>query len=233
VTPKYKLVLKLKYKILTAPYTIDFVFTKENNFSYVPGQYMEWTLPNYKSDDRGNRRYFTLASSPTEDNIRIGVKFNQPGSSFKTAMLAMTDEPVVAGQLAGDFTLPRNKKEKSVFIAGGIGITPFRSMIKYLVDKNEKRDIVLIYSNKNESEIVYKDVFNEAQSKLGIKVVYYSSDLQGHFNQDNMSAMVPDYKERIFYISGPHGLVAGTENLLSSMGVDKQKIKTDYFPGFA
>ncbi|MCX6727133.1 MAG: RnfABCDGE type electron transport complex subunit D [Candidatus Shapirobacteria bacterium] len=233
VSPKYKLVLKLKDKIEIAPNTLDFVFEKEKGFNFIPGQYMEWTLPGDKSDNRGNRRYFTLASSPTEDNIRLGVKFNNPGSSYKKIMLEMKDETVVASQLAGDFTLPNNSKEKSVFIAGGIGITPFRSMIKYLLDKNDKRDIVLIYANKNKNEAVYQEIFDEAKAKLGIKVIYFSTDSEGHFNKENLKKMVPDYQIRKFYISGTHGLVAATENLLASMSVSEGKIKTDYFPGFA
>src|ERR1700731_4179463 len=76
----------------------------------------------------------------------------------------------VGAQIAGDFTLPSDPKQKLVFIAGGIGITPFRSMLKYLLDMGERRDIVLFYVNRTADDIAYKDILSEAQTKLGIKV---------------------------------------------------------------
>jgi len=83
VSPKVKLFLQLKEKIQVGSDIIDFVFIPHQNFSFSPGQYMEWTLAHRHVDSRGNRRYFTLASSPTENTLRIGVRFNNPSSSFK------------------------------------------------------------------------------------------------------------------------------------------------------
>jgi ferredoxin-NADP reductase len=243
VSPKEKLVLSLSEKIMTAPDTYDFVFNLKQKINFSPGQYMEWTLPHMSVDSRGNRRYFTLASSPTENNVRLGIKFNHPGSSFKNALLKMDRSDSIAGsQRAGDFTLPANKTEKLVFIAGGIGITPFRSMLKYLIDINEKRDVVLFYSNKTPEEIVYNDVFTEAGQKLGIKTVYTITDTKsvpvgwtgeiGRLNSDMLKRTVPDYLSRKFYLSGPHNLVTSFEEILKNMGVKDTRIVIDFFPGF-
>ena len=79
---------------------------------------------------------------------------------------------LLAGQIAGDFTLPRDPRQKLVFIAGGIGITPFRSMLKYLLDVQQRRDIALFYINKAANEIVYTDVLNAAQATLAVKAFY-------------------------------------------------------------
>jgi glycine betaine catabolism B len=232
VNPKQKFLLTLRDVIQTAPDMIDFIFSPNKKMLFIPGQYMEWTFSHNNPDNRGNRRYFTLASSPTESKLRIGVKFYPQSSSFKKAMISKLPSTIVATQLAGDFTLPKNPKEKCVFIAGGIGITPFRSMIKYLIDTNQKRDIILLYSNKDASEIVYRDVFDQAKSQLGIKVVYHITSESGHFNQNNLPQLVPDFQKRTFYISGPRTLVNTTEHLLQSLGVENKKIKTDFFPGF-
>ena len=241
VSPKEKLILKLKERIQTSPDTFDFIFPLIKKISYLPGQYMEWTLPHEKADSRGNRRYFTLASSPTEDNLRIGVKFNQPSSSFKKALLKGSIN-IVATQRAGEFTLPSNLKQKLVFMAGGIGITPFRSILKYLIDKNENRDIILLFSNKRAEEIVYQDIFKEAQEKLDVKVIYTITDSSnpppgwtgktGRIDQDMIKSEVQDYRERKFYLSGPHGMVEAYKNTLKEMGVLPKNIKEDYFPGF-
>ncbi len=242
VSPRIKRVLSLKQKLQIAPDIYDFIFNPGTKLSFVPGQYMEWTLAYHNLDSRGNRRYFTIASSPTEDDLRIGVKFYPNSSSYKKTLSNLGDQRIVAAQLAGDFTLPKDPGEKLVFIAGGIGVTPFRSMIKYLLDTNEKRDIVLFFSNKFAQDVVYTDVFDEASQKLGIKTVYTLTEIPqippswkgkvGFVDENMIKTEVPDYKERIFYLSGPHGMVSAFQKTLSSMEVSSQHIKTDFFPGY-
>jgi len=227
VRPKVKIRLKLKEKNKLSPDISDFVFESENKFSFDAGQYMDWTLPDQKSDSRGNRRYFTVASSPTENEVHIGVRFSPNGSSFKNHLSSLNiGDEIVAGGLNGNFNLPKDKNKKLAFIAGGIGVTPFRSMIKYMLDKNEKRDAALFYSVKAEQDLVYKDVFDEAQKYLGLKTVYQV----GVITEDMIKKEVPDYKERQFYISGPHVMVTAFEDILKKLGV--KNIKTDFFPGY-
>lgn len=247
VSPKEKLFLKLKERIQVGTDTFDFVFQKDKQFNFQPGQYMEWTLKHSKPDSRGNRRYFTLASSPTEPKIRLGVKFypkENKQSSFKKRLMALPiGEKLVAAERSGDFVLPKDKDQELVFIAGGIGITPFRSMIQYLLDKREPRNITLLYSNKKVSDIAYREVFEQAEKQLGIKTVYAITDkdeittdnsmYNGFIDAQVIQKEVPDYMHKTFYISGPHGMVRAFENTLRSMGIPKRNIKIDFFPGFA
>jgi len=243
VSPKAKLMLQLKEKIRIGPDLYDFIFVPKKRLSYAPGQYMEWTLGHADPDNRGNRRYFTLASSPTEPNLRLGIKFYPNSSSYKRSMLAMDrDTEIMAAQLAGDFTLPRNPRQKCVFIAGGIGITPFRSMIKFLIDTGQRRPVVLFYSNRTANEILYADVFNQAQ-QIGIKTVYTLTDATkapstwkgytGHISERMIQHEVPDYRRCVFYLSGPNSMVNAFEHTLLRMGVHRSHIKKDFFPGFA
>jgi len=128
-------------------------------------------------------------------------------------------------------------------MAGGIGITPFRSMIRYLVDHNEERPITLLYSNRTAPEIVYADLLEEARNQLGIKTVYTLTDLRcvpadwqggiGRVDAEMIAKTVPDYRERTFYLSGPRSLVVGFEDVLRNIGIPRRRIKTDFFPGFA
>jgi len=244
VSPKQKLVLKLKERVQVAQDTYDFVFSNPRPFYFKPGKYLEWTLDYNKIDSRGNRRYFTIASSPTEKEIRIGIKFYPNGSSFKKKLLSINESDiVVASGLAGNFTMPGNKKKKLVFIAGGIGITPFRSMIKYLLDMKQKRDIVLLYSNRTPADIAYRDILDQAQNYLGIKTVYTITDKvpansvwqgkTGYIDAKMIQQEIPDYKERYFYLSGTHGMVTTFDHTLQEMGVGESHIKKDFFPGFA
>lgn len=247
VSPKTKLVLRLKQKIRLAPDIYDFVFATPQKFAFEPGQYMEWTLGHNDSDTRGNRRYFTLASSPTESELRLGVKFYDHSSSYKQAMLVMNDKTeIVAAQLAGDFVLPRDPAQKCVFIAGGIGITPYRSMLKYLLDARQKRPIVLFYVNRNVHDIVYKDILDRAERELGIKTIYTLSDTKatlppgwankityGRPTVQMIKTQVSDYKRCWFYISGPQAMVDTYKALLRDMHVPAAHIKTDLFAGLA
>lgn len=234
VSSKEKLLLKLKKKIQIAPDIYDFVFGLDRKILYEAGQYMEWTLSHKNPDSRGNRRYFTLASSPTEETLRIGVKFYPNGSSFKKALLSMrTGDRIVASQLAGEFSLPKDQLKKLVFIAGGIGVTPYRSIIKYLLDTTERRNIILLYSSKKEADFVYQDIFSEAFKRLGVKTFYTATEKGEVIDQATIKSKVPDYKERIFYISGPHAMVDAFKKVCKEMGIPGSQIKVDFFPGYA
>ena len=243
-SPKYKMMLTLLRKEQVAHDTYDFVFKKDRNINFKPGQYLEWTLAHGESDTRGVRRFFTIASSPTENEIRMGIKFYPNPSTFKMMLADMqAGEQIVASQLSGDFTMPKDRNKKLVFIAGGIGITPFRSMIKYMVDTNDQRDVTLFYSNRELADVAYTDIFDEAHEKLGIKTVYTLTERDkvpanwlggvGFFDADSIKREVPDYIQCVFYLSGPQSLVLAFEETLGKMGVPRLQIRTDYFPGFA
>jgi ferredoxin-NADP reductase/Na+-translocating ferredoxin:NAD+ oxidoreductase RnfD subunit len=244
VSPKVKYLLSLQNRIEVGKSIHDFIFVPDRAVRFRPGQYMEWTLAHAHSDDRGNRRYFTLASSPTEKEVHLGIRFNDPSSSFKKKMLELPQGgTMIAGQLAGEFTLPKDPNKKLVFIAGGIGITPFRSMVKYLVDRGEKRLVTLFYSNRTVSEIAYKDIFDEAERKLGMRTIYAITDpgetlpegngYRGRIDAALIQRVVPDYRERMFYVSGTHAMVTAFKKTLHDLGVHRSQIKTDFFPGFA
>lgn len=231
---KDKLILTLDQKRLISPQTFDFVFKLNKKFIYKAGQYMEWTLSHQNPDSRGIRRYFTLASSPTEDDLKIGIKFYENSSTFKKALIALKrGDKIVASNLAGEFTLPSDLSKKIVFLAGGIGITPVRSMIKYLLDSSQTRDIYLFYSNKLEAEIVYRDIFEKAK-KIGLKVIYINTDQDGYLTKDMILQHVSDYRDRIYYLSGPHSMVdAFSKMLKKDLRLPEAQIKIDFFPGYA
>lgn len=244
VSPKTKLFPVLKQKVRVAADTIDFVFAPDRPLKYMPGQYIEMTLPHTHTDSRGDRRYFTLASSPTEPDIHLGIKFYEPGSSFKQAMLAMDkDSQSVIARVSGDFTLPKDASRKLAFIAGGIGITPFRSMTKYLLDTNDKRNLVLLYGAGQWKDVAYAPVFEEAHSRLGMRIIYALSNQpqaervpyayqQTRITEDLMRREMPDYQERVFFISGTHPMVSDVTQTLRKLGVPGHHIKTDFFPGY-
>ena len=242
MSPIVKAKLRLQAHTWYGASTQDIAFIPEYAFNYKPGQYIEMTLPHASADSRGLRRYFTLASSPTEDTVRIGVRYYENGSTFKQAFQnANEDTELSVGQLGGDFTLPKDPTKKLAFVAGGIGITPFRSMVKYLDDTNDKRSVALLYAERTAEDIAYRDVFENARSNANVSTTYILSaagpDLPhtnyGRITPELIRATIPDYLERIFYISGPQSMVIGVKKELLTLGVPRRNIKTDYFFGYA
>jgi glycine betaine catabolism B len=243
VSPKKNLLLKLSEKIKLAPDIYGFKFKSDQQFNFIPGQYLEWTLPHHNPDSRGNRRYFTIASSPQSQEIELGVKISENSSSYKKALQSMNlGDKLFASHLSGDFTLNEAKNEKLVFIAGGIGVTPFKSIIEYLNNSKQKKDVTLMYACADPSEFVYKELFENAGNQIGLKTIYVLTRPEnapkdwtgktGRINEQMIREEIPDFKDRAFFLSGPNAMVQGYKQLLASLGIPKNQIITDYFPGF-
>lgn len=239
---KRRLKLRLKSSAEAAAGIHEFTFLSDRPFVFKPGQYLEWTLPHKKTDSRGDRRFFTIASSPTESEVKLVIRYDEAhSSSFKRALMAMQPgEAISAAQLTGNFVLPKDKAKKLVFIAGGIGITPFRSMMKYLVDNNDTRSITLYYTSLSAYGFGFWDLFNQAMS-VGLRPYYVITGQEippgwagksGFLTAENIKTEVADYKNNMYYLSGPPMMVGGYKKMLLSAGIPRKNIKTDYFPGF-
>lgn len=242
ISPKGKFALTLVRIEQAGAGAYDFIFKTDRQLKFQPGQYLEWTLGVKHPDNRGNRRHFTIASAPTEADVRLGVKFYAEASTFKRALGAMKPgDQIYASQLGGSFVLPKDPAQKLVFIAGGIGITPFRSMLQDMLDRQEARQVVVLYGNARVQDIAYKSVLDRAQHELGIRTVYAAAAepepiegvYPGFIDAELIKQQVPDYRERVFYISGPHPMVSLLKRTLRGMGVSPLRIKVDFFPGLA
>lgn len=209
----------------------SFLFRPAKPFKFSSGQYVELTLPQSASDSRGNRRYITISSSPTEETVNFSVKIPAKPSAFKAHLAKFKEgDYLLASRLAGSFTLPKNNR-KLVFIAGGVGITPFRSIAKQLIDSRQDRSIDLIYLAKTADEFAFKDLFDAAES-AGIKTSYLATDESGRLTPEKLKKQVPDFKDCLFYISGPYGMVSAIRDAILALGVSSRQIKLDYFPGY-
>lgn len=240
VSPKFRVRMQLKEIQRISDQVYNYIFEPARTFNFLPGQYMEWTLPNVPYDSRGNRRTFTIASSPTEPDVQLGLKYYDLTSTYKATFFDLKPgDSIYASQLSGNFTLTGNENKKLAFIAGGIGITPFRSMIKYLTDNNLQSDIVLLYVVGKAEEFAYVTELLEAAA-VGIKVILVVTDLTyrgagvitAKLRPDLISEFIPDYTERMFYVSGSSAIVDATRGYLRVLGVAKRNIKTDFFSGY-
>ncbi len=235
-TVRQKLFLSLQSSKEVAPNIFEYTFTKPAGLRYEAGQYLEWMLPHKGVDKRGTRRYFTIASAPSETDIRVAMKLPEKMSSFKKAMSTLAVGDIVIGsQRAGDFVLPKDTAQKIGWIAGGIGVTPFVSQARELKTKNQKRDIVLFYATATAADAAYKEDLS-----LVAKVIAVVSSgevpvggLSGYVTKEVIKDNVKDYLERTWYVSGPPPMVEATTKALVLLGVPKRKIVRDFFPGLA
>jgi ferredoxin-NADP reductase len=221
------------------PTTDELVLTSPSPLVFEPGQYLELSLPHSGSDWRGMRRSFSMTSAPGEHEVRLGIKFYEPASSFKTLLRQLPPgSHLTATGTAGSFTLPRSHTTPLLFVAGGIGITPFISQLHDLMKRREQRDIILIYSISSPAELAYRDVLEAA----GIKVIivtrgeiptlpagwYHIND--SSISHDIFMKLAPQITNRHAYISGPPAMIRTYKHLLHGSGV--RRVTTDYFTGY-
>lgn len=239
VSGRRGLSLRLKSRQEIASKIYEFRFER-GDMMFLPGQYLEWTLPHKQVDIRGNRRYFTMASSPTENELILATKMPDKPSSYKQALLSMkVGDKMQATNLAGDFVMDQNTKQ--VWIAGGIGVTPFRSMAKWLIDNNKNVETVLFYACNSYKELAYLDIFKEAE-KVGIRLLPVLKDLSdapkglkietGYVTEEMIKKYVPDFLQYKYYMSGPNIMIENFTKMLRGAGIKSSQIKTDFFPGY-
>lgn len=215
-----------------------FWFKPPQKLDYTAGQYIELYLPHPNPDERGIRHWFTLSSSPTEDNIFITTKFApERSSTFKQTLKALKPgTKVEMVEPEGDFVLPDDPKRPLVFVAGGIGITPFRSMVKYLSDTKAKRDIHLIYALNDIDQAVYLDLFKSYGLKLTLVVKEPPANWDGEsggLDADRILSLIGELDNKLIYISGPEPMVETFNDDLQAKGVPEVQLKTDYFPNYS
>lgn len=209
-------------------------FEKPQGFSYLAGQYVVLVLGN-SSDPM--KKPFTLSSSPTEGFLEITKKLT--GHPFSNALAALKpgDKVSINGPY-GEFIF-HEEYENIGMLSGGIGITPLRSMIKYLVDKKLKNNIILLYSNSSENDIAFREELEDAQKKHpNIKIIDTITrpgpdwkGVTGRINAEMVKKFIPDYRERTFFTCGPTKMVESMVSLLEELQIPEKQIKREIFPG--
>ena len=203
---------------------------------YKPGQYMMMELDAADADN-GNTRPLSIASSTTENFLLFSTKISQTPFKQKYSSLKVGDKVKLKGPM-GIFVLKEDAKEV-VLLGGGIGITPFRDMVKYSCDKKLPVKLVLLYSNRTANDIVYRNewaVFEKQNPNL--KVVHTLTDdanwqgRKGRINEAMIRENCNDINNAMFYICGPPEMVEGLSNLLKTMNVPPMNIKIEKFVGY-
>ncbi len=214
--------------------TKSFRFKKPEGFMHLAGQ---WMYVNIKIEGTSKMHHFTISASPTEDFLEFTKKitdhpYSQALNRFKGGEWAHIDGPY------GDFTYG-GENIKIGALTGGIGITPLRSICKFIVDSKLPTDVKMLYANHTEKDIVFRDQIEEMQKQddgIVVKNVLTKEPewkgLKGHVDAKMIADQIPDYRDRVFYICGPPGMNEAMKKALKGLDVPDNKIKLEDFTGY-
>ncbi len=219
-----------------SPWLSTYYFLPENPFRFTPGEYTELYFPHEHADNRGESRKFSIASSPTERLLAIMVTFTPAnGSSFKTALRsAKPGDYVQLSETMGDFVLPKITSIPLVFIAAGAGISPVLSMLKWMQDKNQRRDTHVIHSVSDEPTLLGTALFSKQASRYTPIVTKPSSTWQGQTERitaQRILQLTGESRGKRYYIAGPEAFAATIKHDLQALGIQPENILTDVFLG--
>lgn len=214
-----------------------FWFEPEKPLRYTAGQFTELTLKHSHPDDRGVKRWFTISSSPTDKLVSITTKFaGEASSSFKKALFNLEpDAQVDLAEAMGDFVLPKLTQTPLIFVAGGIGLTPFHSMFEWLATTGETRNITFLYAVNSEDDIIFQDTFDKAGIHATIVVSNPSAawgGQRGKLSAQMILGLTKPSEDTLIYLSGPEPMLEALQTDLIAEGVGKRQLVTDFFPGY-
>ena len=224
-------------EIIQRTYNVkSFRFRIEEDVDFKAGQFFTVTI---KIGQEERMKHFSFSNSPTEKGY---VEFTKKltNSEFSKALDRLKIGDWARLKLPfGSFVL-KNGHKKIAFLSGGIGITPIRSITKYVVDNKLDIDIVLLYGNRSIKDIAFKEDFDTMQKEYSrLRVVHILSQAEagwpgrtGHINGQIIREEMPDYSQRRFYICGPPGMVEAMRRLLQELALAKESIVTENFTGY-
>jgi ferredoxin-NADP reductase len=239
--PPYKAKLKAQ-KTLCAG-TTAFYFEKPEEFRFEPGQFANFTLRSPGGVDvEGNTRALSIASAPQERDLMVAMRLRS--TAFKSTLHALPlDSELLLQGPYGSMTLSRNGTRPAVFLAGGIGITPFRSLIRNAAEAQSARKIFLFYSVRVPEEAAFLEELREMEQynehyKCICTITRPESagtpweGETGRISTQMLSKWIPDLSVPSYYIAGPSGMVSGVRQMLIDSGVDEEDIRAEEFYGY-
>lgn len=236
-----KVNIKLKSKKEVASETMAFHFSKPAGFTFKSGQFADFTLikPS-ETDAEGDTRGFSLGA-PYEEDIIFTTRMRD--TAFKRNMKKMPiGTEVIFDGAYGSFTLQNNTKIPAVFLCGGIGITPVRSIILQATHDKTAHKIFLFYANKTPKDAAYLEELTATQkANANFKLIASMTDTDGSkewkgetgfFTKEMLKKYIGDLSLPIYYISGPATMVTSIRKTLNEAGIDDDNIRTEEFSGY-
>lgn len=234
ITKEYRAVIKKIEKPASNVIILDLTLPDNEKLKFKPGQYVSLALYN-KRGGTGLRHHFSIASSPGDKNIRLGIKifgnFTQELARKKEG-----DEIALYGPF-GDFVFDERKMKDVVFIAGGIGVTPFMSAFRYAIDKKLSNKMTLLYSNRTADETIFlEEIKDMARQNPNFKPYFTVTNEiaprgfeHGMICQATMQKFIANFSRKYFFICGPAPFMEAMADCLRSCGVPENRIRREFF----
>lgn len=203
----------------------SYFFEVPDDFKWVAGQYINYTLDGIPPS--GAERLFTIASAPHEEYLQITTIAGPSDFKVRLRSLKKGDE-VEIDQLGGDFIWQDDNRDK-LYLAGGIGITPFRAIVLDRFHNKLSNHAVLMYAGRPGHRPFLNELQNVANQDPSFKKLDYGTK---RISVDEIAKVIPDYKNRTIYIAGPQPFVEGLGEALADDGISKSQIKYDWFDGY-
>ena len=220
--------------------TLLVLFAVDDYPDYRPGHYFWVELPDRgHSDEKGLRRHISLATSPTEAGV-VGLATRLRETAFKQTLaeLEVGDE-VQVEEPKGSFLLPEDTSPEYVFVAGGIGISVFRSMLRFIADGQLSYRITLVYSNRDRESSAFLDELDELEQRIdGLRVVLTMTDDSGwegetrHLDAEVLAELAAGIDEKTFLVAGPPAMAVAVSESLLAAGVAEDRVLVDKFSGY-
>jgi ferredoxin-NADP reductase len=235
--------IKLKDRKQIAEGTMAFRFEKPEGFAYKAGQFADFTLIDPpETDAEGNVRGFSLASAPYEDSLMFATRMRD--TAFKRVLRTMGPgaELMLDGPY-GSFTLHNNASTPAVFLTGGIGVTPVRSIVLQAAHDRLPHKIFLFYSNNRPEDAAFLSELTDIQEEnpnytfIGTMTKMEKSSRAwhgetGYITQAMLQKYINDLTLPIYYIAGPQAMVKAMREILNEAGVNDDNIRTEEFTGY-
>lgn len=220
-------------------YTWAFRFATEKPLQFIAGQFIELHLPHENIDDRNQHRWFTIASAPQDNELSITTRITPNMSTFKRTLSQLEQgDTVTITPPMGDFVLPKLSTIPLLFIASGIGVTPFASIVRDLNNRHESRDITMLHHARSADDLLFRDLFSTLENYITLpKTAPHSSPSdRSHAQQRLTGATIVELckptKDHYIYLAGPEITVERLVNELTSLGCNRRHIFTDFFHGY-
>lgn len=223
--------------------TLAFEVEKPPNFGFKPGQSVDVSLVDpSERDDQGTVRTFSIASAPSEPLLQFATRLRD--TAFKRVLRNLpAGAPIDIEGPMGSFTLHRNPARPAVFLAGGIGITPFMSILREATRCRDARSLHLFYSNRRPEDAAFLAEIEDLQrGNQNLSVVATMAEMdksqqtwdgeRGFIDADMLARHLPALNGPIYYIAGPPGMVAAMRDMLVKAGIDEDDIRTEDFAGY-
>src|SRR5688500_4995112 len=223
--------------------TLLVLFAVDDYPAYRPGSYFWVELPDRGDDDeKGLRRHISLVTSPTETSERgvVGLATRLRDSAFKRTLASLeVGDEVQVEEPKGSFLLPEETDVPYVFVAGGIGITVFRSMLRFIRDEQLPYEVTLAYSNRDRESAAFLDELEELEREIpGLSVVLTMTEDQDwdgesrRIDPDFLHDHVGDLGRPVFLVAGPPAMAEGVADALKAYGIPEARVLTDKFSGY-